>query len=66
MLKKDEMVAEKLDVQIKQTRIWYNNDNVIIAISRQIKNPGIIRTVQGHSASNIQSNSGILRDIKAY
>ena len=61
------MAAESLDGQIGHTRICYNND-VIMTIWRHIKNPGIVRTVQGNSAifTDVQSYWGISRHIKTY
>ena len=64
------MVAERLDVQIKQTRILinisYNNDNVIIIISQYIENPGIVRTVDSGIFRHIQGHSAIFIHGQAY
>ena len=60
--------------RILNNNISYNNNNVIIAISQHIQNPGIfnveaysrpkmMRHIQRHN--NIKPCSGILRDIKA-
>ena len=42
-VKNYKIVAESLDVQIEQTRIYCSN--VIITILQHIVNPGIVRTV---------------------
>ena len=71
MLKKDKMVAERLNVQIEQTRInnviiIINNNNVIITILWHIENPGIVRTVYSGIFRHIQGHSAIFTHAQAY
>ena len=60
------LMIHKMQFRSSFNNISYNNNNVIITISRHIENPGIVRAVYSWTFSNIQPGSGIMMNIKAY
>ena len=70
-MKKDKMVAERLNVQIEQTRInnviiIINNNNVIITILWHIENPGIVRTVYSGIFRHTEGHSAIFSHVQLF
>ena len=70
-MEKDKMVAERLNVQIEQTRInnvtiIINNNNVIITILWHIENPGIVRTVYSGIFRHTEGHSAIFSHVQLF